>query len=74
MNCPECERLRSELDAAEQRYAHAERLLEASASTSHEYRKRLRIELTEAKLYLDMAEGEIARHQTLTHTNRPLRL
>jgi hypothetical protein len=69
MDCPECERLRSERDAAEQRYGHAESLLEVSDLASSHYRERLRIELTEAKLYLDMAGGEIVRHQTLAHTN-----
>jgi hypothetical protein len=70
MKCPDCERLRAEREAAEQRCGYAMSRLAASGLASLESRELLRIDLTAAKLYRDMAEGEIVRHQTLAHKDR----
>ena len=70
MDCPECDRLKSERDAAERRYENAVRVLRMSGLDSGAHHKLLKIESTEAKLYWDMAEGEIGRHETLAHKAR----
>ena len=65
--CPECERLKAERDQVERRFEYARAKLERSMLASRAYRAKLKIEVTESRLYLQMADAEIERHKTLTH-------
>ena len=69
MDCPECVRLKYERDKARRRVDDAVRALQISKYTPGADRAGLKIKITESRLYLQMADAEIARHERLVHQN-----
>ena len=69
MYCPQCRKLKDDLAKAQERYdTAADKLGFAQRGTETE--KALRLEITAARLYLDMAHIEITRHEVLVHGGR----
>lgn len=71
MYCPQCQKLKDDLTRAQERH---DTVADKSGFAQHgtETEKALRLEITEARLYLDMAQMEVTRHEVLTHGGREI--
>ena len=69
MYCPQCRKLKDDLTRAQERHDTAANRL-GFGQRGTETEMVLRLEITEARLYLDMAQMEVTRHEVLTHGGR----